>query len=123
MMVDQTYEYNGPPGLIAQVDRNGAPVRHHEPIMQNGLGIIAQVDRNGDLVRQRDLFPQNSAVSKAIQNYDNEQPALTHAPAPLSGLERNDSFQVNFPAKPISVRRIPNSLQSEGNSLILIIIT
>ena len=80
MMVDQTYDYNGPAGIIAQVDRNGAPVRHQEPILQNGLGIIAQVDRNGDLVRHQELIAQNGAASKVAYNYENEQPSL---PRPL----------------------------------------
>jgi hypothetical protein len=86
MMVDQSYEYNGPAGLIAQVDRNGKPVvRHQELMPQGSAAIIAQVDRNGNAVRHHDLLPQNGGIAKQGIVIDSVQLAVSRQPCPPAG--------------------------------------
>eukprot|EP00291_Cryptomonas_curvata_P002670 CAMPEP_0172185222 /NCGR_PEP_ID=MMETSP1050-20130122/20040_1 /TAXON_ID=233186 /ORGANISM="Cryptomonas curvata, Strain CCAP979/52" /LENGTH=84 /DNA_ID=CAMNT_0012859165 /DNA_START=210 /DNA_END=461 /DNA_ORIENTATION=- len=84
MMVDQSYEYNGPAGLIAQVDRNGNPVRHQELMPQGGAGIIAQVDRNGNAVRH-DLLPQNGVTAKQGISTESVHLAVSRQPPTAGG--------------------------------------
>ncbi len=105
MMVDQSYEYTGPAGLIAQVDRNGNPVRHQELIPQGSAGIIAQVDRNGNAVRHHDLLAQNGAPAKQGITIDSIQLAVPRQPCPPTGWTGIPGRKVSFTSH-LCVKRI-----------------
>jgi hypothetical protein len=105
MMVDQSYEYNGPAGLIAQVDRNGNPVRHQEFMPPGGAGIIAQVDRNGNAVRHHDL-PQNGVTAKQGISTDSVLLAVSRQPPPAGGSAFKQPAVQSLLASHISFKRI-----------------